>query len=58
LQVCAGVLIAGEKILPLQIVGIVLILASIWGVVSDKIKLKKDSQPDTDKIDSKPAENE
>lgn len=51
ISILAGVLIAGEKILPLQIVGIVLILGSIWGVVSDKIRLKKGSQPDVDKID-------
>jgi drug/metabolite transporter (DMT)-like permease len=45
ISILAGVLIAGEKILALQIIGILLILISIWGVVSDKIRLKKAPQP-------------
>ena len=58
ISILAGVLIAGEKILPLQIVGIVLILVSIWGVVSDKIKLKKEPQPVSDELVSQTEEND
>jgi len=58
ISILAGVIIAGETILPLQIVGIVLILVSIWGVVSDKIKLKKEPQPNEGEIDSQTTQND
>ena len=45
ISILAGVLIAGENILPLQIAGIVLILLSIWGVVSDKTRLQRNTAP-------------
>ena len=40
-SVLAGVMLGGEPLAPLQIVGIVLILLSIWGIAGESISRKK-----------------
>ena len=40
-SVMAGVILGGEMLVPLQIVGIVLILLSIWGIAGESISRKK-----------------